>query len=154
MDEKEQLIAAYAGGYEKLLAAVTDCPQEKWDSKPSPTSWSITEIIVHVADSEIVGLHRMKRVLAENNPLLTSFDQDAWASQLQYSRLNPIQYLELFRLLRESFIPTLAELTDEDLNRTGIHDEAGKLTFRDLLVKYINHIEDHLRQIERVKQRI
>ncbi|NGQ97262.1 DinB family protein [Brevibacillus sp. SYP-B805] len=146
------LIAEYGRGYDLLREAIDGLSEEELRFKPAPDKWSIHEILVHVADAEVVGVQRMKKVLAEEKPLLTSFDQDAWANGLTYEQLDREQYLQLFKLLRESMQPILARLTPEQCERVGIHDEAGPLTFRQLLERYVNHVRDHLGQIERVKR--
>ncbi|MDT3416935.1 hypothetical protein QO009_002829 [Brevibacillus aydinogluensis] len=147
----KELIHEYAQGYELLRASIDGLSEEQMRFRPAPGKWSIHEIIVHVTDSEIVGLHRFKKVLAEDQPLLTAFDQDKWAAQLRYHELDAGQYLLLFKFLRESFLPVLSRLTEDDWQRVGIHSEAGPMTFAQLLQKYVDHIRDHLRQIERVK---
>ncbi len=145
------LVAAYAEGYQRIAAAVEGLSDELLSFRPAPGSWSIREIVVHLTDAEIVGIHRMKKVLSERNPLLTAFDQDAWANSLAYAEQDWRQHLALFKLLRESFLPVLNSLTDEQFARTGVHNEAGKLTLENLLQNYVNHVNDHLKQIERVK---
>jgi uncharacterized damage-inducible protein DinB len=150
-DKMHSLIINYANGYQSLLDAIHGLSDEELSFKPTPKSWSIKEILVHIADAELVGIHRMKKVLSEENPLLTDYNQDLWANRLDYTQLDYQQYLALFKLLRESFIPVLNRLTEEDMLRTGIHTEVGKLTLKDLLQNYINHINDHLKQIQRVR---
>jgi len=144
-------IDAYLQGEERLRAAIAGLSEEELRFKPAPGKWSIHEIIVHVADAELVGVQRMKKVLAEERPLLTSYDQDSWAHSLHYDKQDREQSLTLFNMMRESMRPILENLTDELGQRIGLHDEAGELSFRQLLERYVNHVEDHLAQIERVK---
>jgi hypothetical protein len=115
----KELIHEYAQGYELLRASIDGLSEEQMRFRPAPGKWSIHEIIVHVTDSEIVGLHRFKKVLAEDRPLLTAFDQDKWAAQLRYHELDAGQYLLLFKFLRESFLPVLSRLTEDDWQRGG-----------------------------------
>jgi uncharacterized damage-inducible protein DinB len=147
----ETLIDEYARGYEMLRRAIEGLSEEELRFKPAPGKWSIHEILVHLADAEVVGVHRLKKVLAEEEPLLTSYDQDAWASSLHYDQVDREQYLQLFKWLRDSMQPVLANLSPEQSERVGVHDEAGRLTFKQLLERYVNHVRDHLGQIERVK---
>ncbi|MFY0544605.1 DinB family protein [Brevibacillus sp. H7] len=147
----QKVIDEYAQGYERLLAAISGLNEEQMRFQPAPGKWSIHEIIVHMADAEVVGIHRLKKVLAEHEPMLTAYDQDAWAVRLGYDELDAEQYLQLFKLLRESFLPVLGKVTEDDWKRVGIHSEAGPLTFGQLLQKYVDHVRDHLQQIERVK---
>ena len=67
---------------------------------PAPGKWSIRQIVAHLADSEMVGAHRFRQMIAEDNPTLIAFDQDAWARNLDYARRKPKQSLESFRRMR------------------------------------------------------
>lgn len=145
-----ELVKKYAEGYEQVARAIGNLTEEELQFKPGEKQWSIKEIIIHLADAEVVGVHRMKAVLSEHLPLLTHFDQDLWADRQDYRNLDHRPYLELFRLLRESMAALLNRIADEDWERAGIHTAAGKLTLRDLVQRYVKHVEDHLRQIERV----
>lgn len=152
MGETSGLIERYGEGFKLLTGAIEGLSEEELNFKPSPDKWSMKEIIIHISDAEIVGVHRIKSVIAEKEPLLTAYDQDAWADNQRYADLALQPYLDIFRLLREGLIPVLKNLPAEAWTRTGNHSEAGKLSLTDLLQRYVNHIEDHLRQIERVKE--
>lgn len=145
-------LARYERGFALLTEAIAGVSEELLHYKPSEQAWSIKEIVIHVCDTEIVAHHRMKQVIAESDPALIAFDQDLWTSRLRYEQLDMKLHLELFRLLRESMMPILQSMKDEDWTRSGIHSEAGKLTLRDLLVHFANHVETHVNQIERNKR--
>ncbi|WP_243014241.1 DinB family protein [Brevibacillus borstelensis] len=147
----KRLIEDYANGSEKLRWSIHGLTTEEMSFKPGPEKWSIHEIIVHICDAEIVGVQRMKKVLAEDRPLLTGYDQDAWARSLGYSQQNAERALQLFQLLREEMASVLQRVKDEEWGREGIHTEAGPLSLLQLLERYVNHVHDHLAQIERVK---
>ena len=51
---------------------------------PVPGTWSIQQIVLHLADSELVFLDRMKRVIAEEKPALLAFDENKWSAHLHY----------------------------------------------------------------------
>jgi uncharacterized damage-inducible protein DinB len=148
----ESLIEKYAQGYDMLKKAVDGLSEEELHYKPAPDKWSIHEIVVHVCDADLVGVHRMKAVISEDNPTLIPFDQDLWATRMRYSQQSLKLSLELFRLLRESLVPVLRSLQEQDWHRKGTHTEAGPLTLHDLLQKFVNHLQQHLAQIERVRQ--
>lgn len=78
----ESLVEEYGRGYEMLREAVEGLSEAEIRFKPAPEQWSIHQIIVHLADSELVSTHRLKKVLTEEEPLLASFNQDAWAEAL------------------------------------------------------------------------
>lgn len=148
----EHLIERYKQGYSSIIQEINGLTEEQLVVKPSRNSWSIREIIIHVTDAELVHIHRMKSILSENNPLLTAFDQDLWTTRLGTQHIDQTLYLDLFKSLRESFHPILLSLTEQDYLRIGTHNLAGTQTFKEVLEHTIDHVENHILQIKRVKQ--
>lgn len=148
----EAMIKEYSLGYQFLREAIEGLTEEAFHFKPGPGQWSIHQILIHVADSELVSTQRLKKVLAEEEPLLSTQDQDAWAIQLDYDQLDSEQYLLLFKLLRSTMLPIIAKLSAEQFERVGLYADAGPFTFKQLLEYRVKHIRGHLAQIERVKQ--
>ena len=148
----EQLIEQYKQGYSKICKEIEGLTEEQLLFKPSERSWSIKEIIIHVADSELVLIHRMKAVFSEDNPILTAFDQDLWTTRLNSQHIDHQLYLQLFKSLRESFLPILYHLTEQDYVRIGTHNQEGQLTFEEIFEHAIEHIDTHIEQIRRVKK--
>jgi hypothetical protein len=148
----EKLINEYSQGYQMLREATDGLSEEAFRYKPGPTKWSIHQILIHVADSELVSTQRLKKVLAEDEPLLMSVDQNAWASVLRYEQLDREQHLLLFKLLRSSTLPILEQLSLHQWERVGIYRDAGAFTFKKLLEYRVEHVRGHIRQIERVKE--
>lgn len=146
-----EFIEQYQQGYEQLLAELDGLSTEQISFKPSDTSWSIREIVIHVADTEMVHIYRMKAILAEDNPILTAFDQNQWTAHLDYQHLDIHPYLLLFSTLRESFLPILKSLKEQDFARKGMHNQVGELTFKEIFIHSIEHVTGHLAQIRRVK---
>ncbi|GAB2724085.1 DinB family protein [Paenibacillus thermoaerophilus] len=147
----EQWIEQYAAGPAKLREAVSGLSPQLMTFVPSPGAWSIHEIAVHVCDTEIVAVHRMKKAIAESNPLVLGFDQDEWARRLDYKSEDLELNLAVMESLRAAMTETLRRVKPEDWERTVVHNEAGKLTLRDLLIKFVTHVDVHLKQIERNK---
>ncbi|MGE7809308.1 DinB family protein [Lysinibacillus capsici] len=147
----EDLIKEYSLGYTMIWDAIEGLTEEELRYKPAPNKWSIHQILIHVTDSEISATPRLKKVLAEEEPILVSFDQDAWANTLSYDLLDREQYLHLFKLLRTSMQPILDNLTSEQSRRVGIYIDQERFTFKQLLEFRVQHVRDHLDQIERVK---
>ena len=147
----EELKKEYALGYTMLREAIEGLTEEELRYKPAPDKWSIHQILIHVTDSEISSTSRLKKVLAEDEPLLISFDQNAWATNLSYDLLDREQHLLLFKLLRSSIQPILDNLTSEQSKRVGVYIDQAQFTFKQLLEFRVKHVRDHLDQIERAK---
>lgn len=148
----EDLKREYALGYKMLREAIEGLTEEELRYKPAPDKWSIHQILIHVTDSEISSTSRLKKVLAEDKPMLISFDQEAWAKNLNYDLLDRNQHLLLFKLLRSSMQPILEHLTDEQSLREGVYVDQARFSFKQLLEFRVEHVRNHLDQIERVKK--
>ncbi|MDC0764883.1 DinB family protein [Brevibacillus sp. AG] len=148
----EKLIEEYSQDYALLREAVEGLSEEELRFQPAPDKWSIHQIVIHVTDSEILSTHRMRKVLAEEEPLLLSFDQKAWADNLGYEHLDREQHLLLFQMLRASMQPLLENLTPEQIDRVGVYPDGARYMFKELLQSRVQHVRDHLAQIERVRQ--
>ncbi|WP_232697795.1 DinB family protein [Brevibacillus daliensis] len=148
----EKLIEEYSQDYALLREAIEGLSEEELRFQPAPDKWSIHQIVIHVTDAEILSTHRMRKVLAEEEPLLLSFDQEALADNLGYERLDREQHLLLFQMLRASMLPLLENLTPEQLERVGEYPDGARYTFKELLELRVQHVRDHLAQIERVRQ--
>ena len=53
----------------------------------APGKWSVRFLLLHLADSETVLYDRIRRVLSEPRQVLWVFDQDAFATGLDYARV-------------------------------------------------------------------
>ena len=125
---------------------------EEEDFVTAPGKWSIRQIVAHLADGELVGAHRMRQVIAEDNPTLIAFDQDAWSRNLDYARRKPKQSLETFRRIRAENYELLKELPASAFARTGNHSENGAMTLLRLLEGYAQHAESHARQMVEIRE--
>jgi hypothetical protein len=139
-----KLIESFAGGGQKLRESAQGLSAEQMGAFPIPGTWSIQQIIVHLADSDAVGIDRMKRLIAMENPLLIGYDENAFMQRL-FPESQPVeQVIELFDLNRRLFAITLRKLPEEAFARTGVHNERGKLSLAEMVADYIRHLDHHL----------
>lgn len=152
MSELEQLLERFRRGPEVVAAATTGAAGPVLDYRPVPEKWTIRQILWHLADSEIAGAMRFRQVIAEDDPVLQAYDQDAWAARLGYEKRKFSPAIELFRRLRLENHALLSSLPPEAFTRTGRHTESGPVTLLDLLRLYTEHVESHTRQILELRQ--
>ena len=152
MSDLSALLERFRRGPELLAVVLTGVFGEEEDFTTSPGKWSIRQIIAHLADAELVAAHRMRRVIAEDNPTLTAYDQDAWARNLDYARRKPKQSLETFRRIRAENYELLKDLPESVYERAGTHTEDGRMTLRRLLEGYAGHAESHAQQLQEIRQ--
>ena len=81
-----EVIDKYEKGSRILALAIEGVTPEQATKRVSPGEWSIAELVVHLLDSDLVGIDRMKRVIAEENPTLMAYDENAW-NAVSYTHL-------------------------------------------------------------------
>jgi hypothetical protein len=151
MSEISALLERYRRGAEVLAVVLTGVFGEEEDFSPAPGKWSVREIVAHLADAELVGAHRFRQVIAEDNPTIIAYDQAAWARNLDYARRKPKQSLETFRRVRAENYELLKGLPDAAFERTGNHTENGRMSLGQMLEGYAHHAESHVRQLQEIR---
>ncbi len=151
MNEIEELLERFRRGPELVAVAMIGAAGSEVDYVPAPGAWNVRQIMAHLADSEIVGAARFRRVIAEENPTIVAYDQDAWATNLDYARRKPSHAMETFRRTRSENYDLLKALPEATFARPGQHTERGAITLLDLLRTYAMHAEAHAGQLRETR---
>jgi len=138
------LIDRYAAGGAEPAGAIRGLSAADLDAIPVPGTWSIRQIVVHLLDSDLAATHRMKRIAAEELPLLIAYDETALAGQGFYAALDVNRCCELFALHRAHTAEFLRALPDAAFERRGVHNQSGIVTLGGLVETYVWHLEHHL----------
>jgi len=150
----QKLLDVFLAGPKRLELAMEGLPADDWSAHPRPGKWSIQEIVLHLADAEIMGGARFRTALAEPGGRFVVYDQDTWASELGYvhaSKRDVCDARLLFAALRRSTGALLLALPPDAWHRSGTHPEWGTLTVRQLLMLFSDHSERHIEQILRLR---
>src|SRR6202167_2922043 len=155
-----QRITAYMQGKEpiqvqqetvkKLAKLVKPLSKKQLSTRPEPGKWSITEILAHLVDTEIVGSWRMRLIIGSNGVPVVAFDQDVWADAFDYAKRDPKVSLETFRVLRENNLRMLKALPKNLWENHGMHQERGKETITHIVRMFAGHDLNHLGQVEKI----
>ena len=148
------IIEQFERGGEKLRRAIAGLSREDLLAFPVPGTWSIQQIVIHLADSELVGIDRMKRVIAEENPLLIGYDETKFSQRLFYEEQSAEGAVTLVDVSRREFAKVLRKLPADAFARTGIHNEVGKLTLGELVQKYVKHLDHHLKFVHEKRAKL
>jgi hypothetical protein len=147
---RQQLVEQYRRGYEAVTAALDGMTDAELDRRPAPGKWTAREIVHHLADSEMTSAIRLRRLVAEDNPVIVGYDQDEFARRLCYDR--PISgSLAALKAARETTCEILDRLAEADWLRTGTHSESGPYSVLTWLEIYAVHAHDHADQIRRAR---
>lgn len=150
--ERQKLINRYADGYNEVMRALEGIPTDKLTAHPIPGKWSAAEIVHHLADSEMNSALRLRRLLAEDNPLIVGYDQDLYATLFRYNERDIAPALESLRSSRATTVQIIEQMTEADWQRTGTHSEAGAYGTEIWLKTYSAHAHDHAAQIQRLRE--
>jgi hypothetical protein len=142
--------AATADKLESLLKGVSTA---RLRERPAPAKWSVSEIVAHLADAEIVGAFRMRLILGSPGTPMVAYDQDEWLRSGHYDKRDPRQSVEQFRVLREGNLALLESLAPEQWKHHGMHAERGPETIEHIARMFAGHDINHLRQIEQILAR-
>jgi hypothetical protein len=150
-EERRTLIARYADGYAEVARALEGITEAELDARPGPGTWSAREIVHHLADSEMTSAIRLRRLVAEDAPVIVGYDQEEFARRLYYDR--PIEAsLEAFRWARAATVGILERLTEPEWQRRGTHSESGPYSLERWLEIYAQHAHGHADQIRRARR--
>jgi hypothetical protein len=142
--------AATAKKIERLIKGLT---ASKLRKRPAPEKWSITEIVTHLADTEIAGGYRMRMILATPGTPVPAFNQDVWVTAGHYDKRDARKSLEQFRGIREANLALLKTLTPEQWKHHGIHAERGEESIAHIVRMFAGHDINHMKQIGQIVAR-
>lgn len=139
--------AASAKTMEQLLK---NAPPSRLRKKPAPDKWSVSEIIAHMADTEIVIGWRIRSILGAPGTPIQAYDQDAWAAAGLYSKRDARKSLAQFRAVREANLALYKSLSQEQWKYFGLHAERGEESIGRIADMIAGHDINHIAQIERI----
>jgi hypothetical protein len=146
-EDRATLMERYGAGIGAVEAALANITEAELDRRPAePDGWTARQVVHHLADSEAMAYTRLRRLIAEDQPLIAGYDEPVWARRLHYDR--PIDAsLAVVRAVRASSLQLLGSLTAAEWSRTGTHSESGAYSVDRWLEIYTDHCADHANQI-------
>ena len=87
-------------------------------------------------------------VIAEPGQPLMAYDENRWATALDYHDQSVEDALELFKWLRLKSYKLIKTLPDSAWSNTAYHPENGTMTLDDWLDVYERHVREHLDQMQ------
>ena len=149
-DQRAEQLARFATGFDDVRAALEGATDEELD-RHGPAGWSARMVVHHLADSETTAYVRLRRLIAEDDPLLQDYDEEAFARRLHYDR--PIAAdLAVLGAVRAASLELLRTLTPAEWARSGTHSVAGPYSVEGWLRTYATHSPDHADQIRRARR--
>jgi hypothetical protein len=165
-----QLISRFRRGVEAFDRRVFQLNERQIDTAFLPDAgvgrWPVRVLVGHVADADLAAIHRMRRVVGEENPVFANWDEDAFVDANLYGNVHEgyaddpeADHARVMNALggpmavihtnRQWAGQWLLSLEDSAWSRSGMHPIRGVMTLRDILVSYIWHLEHHAKFLEK-----
>jgi len=132
-----------------LAGIVSANSVERMRVRPFPGKWTPNEIIGHLTDIEWVDGFRMRLILGEDRPTILGMDQDWWVTRQRHNDREPRDLLEMFEGLRRFNLVIWRQMSPDDLQRAGLHNERGPESLGTMLHMLAGHDLSHIDQINR-----
>ncbi len=148
--EGKDLLTVLSQTDKTLEQFIEGTPVARLRDRPAPESWSVAEILAHLADVEIVISWRIRSILGNPGTTIQAYDQNSWVSSGHYEKRDPAKSLELHRVLREANLALLRSLTPDQWKQFGQHSERGQESVERTVEMLAGHDINHIQQIERI----
>ena len=151
--DPRELIDAYDAGGVKLSQAIRGLTREDMLWKPpadAPASlgkWSIQQVVIHLLDSDLIAMDRIKRMLAMEMPQLIGYDENLFIQRLLPEEQSAEDAVKILELSFKNFAKVLRKLPDEAFERKGMHNERGETTAGKYITDMVAHMDRHLKFI-------
>jgi hypothetical protein len=144
---RSELVERYRAGYEAIAEAIREAGEAGLDTRPADGGWTPREVVHHTADSEMTSAIRLRRLIAEDDPLIVGYDGDEFARRLHYDDRPVEPALSAIAAARSTTVQILDRLTDDQWRRAGTHSESGAYGVERWLEIYADHCNEHAEQI-------
>ena len=131
-----------------LPAVVRGLSDEDARWRPDGASWSILEIVTHMADEEVEDFRRrVELTLGDPEAAWPSIDPEGWAVERRYNEGRLVEAVERFAVARRESVRWLRGLDDPDWTRAYRHPKIGAMPAGEVFTAWAAHDALHLRQI-------
>lgn len=157
-----EMLSRYRRGVGNYDPRVFSLDAEQMDRAFLPDAnvgrWSVRMLVGHMADAELAFVHRMRRAIAEDRPVLAVWDENAFIDSGLYQIPREVQQgdpasliggsVAMMHTMRMWSFQWLSGLKAEQFDRIALHPERGEQRVRDILSYSIWHVEHHSRFLQ------
>ncbi|WP_033542681.1 YfiT family bacillithiol transferase [Planococcus sp. CAU13] len=131
----------------RLREAVDGLSDEQLGRKYREGSWTVRQLVHHIADSQLTMYQRLRLALTDDNPTVPPFDQEKWA-ELPDNELPVESSIRILEGLNVRIVAIGQRVTEAELGRVFTHEVNGEITVAIKLAKLCWHEEHHLAHIQ------
>jgi uncharacterized damage-inducible protein DinB len=144
MSKRIVLLQALTSMPGDVARIVGGCDEALFSVRLQPGEWSLADVLFHLVDVEERYLARLRRVIAEERPLLPVILP---RPETEAPHTSPGSLLAQFEAARAATLTFLRELSPQDWQRPALHETFGHTTLRFLTHYLVDHDTLHLNQM-------
>ena len=153
-DQRSAWIEDIAALPQMVRRAVEDLDDEQLDTPYRLDGWTVRQVVHHLADSHLNAYLRFKWVLTENEPVIRTYDEAAWAELSDYRDVPVATTLDFLDHLVARWIGLLRRLTPGQLARRFDHPEIGPGRLDWYIGNYAWHGRHHVAHVTSLRERM
>jgi hypothetical protein len=132
---------------DRVAALARGIPEQQALWKPVETSWSILEVVCHLADEEEFDFPvRLKMILEGSDKPWPAIDPQGWVLEHEYLKADLYETLNRYVKLRNQSLEWLDSLETPDWTKM-VQSSFGNKVAGDMLASWAAHDLLHLRQL-------
>jgi len=131
--------------FRSLVASLSDA---QLDTPYRPGGWTIRQVIHHVPDSHMNAYIRTKLAVTEDNPRITTYEEQLWAEFPEAKHGQVDVSLTLLDALHRRWVAFLRALPDAEFRRTFQHKDMGTVSVEEAVAMYAWHCRHHAAHVE------
>lgn len=112
-------------------------------------SWTIRQLVHHIADSHNHCYNRIRWTLTEDSPKIKAYNQDAYAMMQDYKTMPIAISLLHIEVIHKKLVQIFNSLTNKEMEKYFVHPETNnKVTVKEMVLTYAWHSKHHLAHIK------
>ncbi|MDH5680814.1 MAG: DinB family protein [Spirochaetota bacterium] len=122
--------------------------EDRLSHRVNENVWTAKDLLGHLLDTELVFSYRLKRIVAEDTPKLTAWNQNIWVDMQEYNQWDSQLLVDTLITLRRSQVFWLGRLGNDVWDKQGEHSERGLVTVQSVVELLYSHFLHHFGQIK------
>jgi hypothetical protein len=158
---QEQILEQYAAGPDLLQAALQGLQAEQLDLQLSPESWSIRQLVHHIADGDYLWKEFLLRAAGEPQVEFAlewywCLPQDEWVKRWSYAKRDVAASLELFKANRQhtlELLKWLPWLWQKNLLIPARQGDKQQVSVAEVVEMQGRHVAGHVEDIHKIRRK-
>ena len=161
LGSQDEIIENYGNCPSQLEAALSDLSESNLDLRKSAESWTIREIIHHIADGDDLWKSFIKQAIGNPNgeyffDWYWEVPQDEWAMSWNYKERSIEPSLAMFRANRTHIVQLVSHAPGSMEKRLRVRwpTEIGEqaMSVASVLVGQTHHVMEHIAEIGKIRE--